>query len=727
MPVKTNNSGFTLIEMAIVMTILGVLIATFFPIYDHYQSQKKFIETKTELHDQITASIGSFRDLYGRYPCPAPLTAQTGDPAYGREQCNAFTLADAPGDMASGVIYLQSQRAAIPGWLDNRTAPPYTTNPGSPRVILGALPFKELGMDEDMAYDAYGNRYMYAVTEHLSNADTYSSATGGIGIIDGSINPHPDNSLLDSPDVAHFVILSYGPNGNGGYGYGGGNSACPLLGLEAENCDFFTTTNARFRYAQLQTTAGNSTFDDILSFFTPDQEPLWQNSTANINDINAKNLGGVGIRTNHAQQVTQELSVNNEDVRIMAGTNPSATDPNYDYYVNQLCESDGTGCFEPSLIASPSGDPRMTCPPGEYITEIANGQVNCAPMAPQELRCGAGYVLSFDSATGIITCTDHPENRCPSRVVTLCGTPQSLSSASVGTTQDVYFASWGQQRWECQDDGNGNFDWTMLWADGECVCTPRGPWGWLQECPTFDLIPPATTGTVSVTVQRVCPYNLLSSETNNCVCHDGPRVDTQACMEGWVGNVTQTTTVTCNADPAAPTVTAAPTDYSACTCDPNIQTHSMGCPTNYIGDRTEAWGWDCTGASPDPSQNRPAQLVRMPHLDTDTCSCSPDNLTRQLECPTGYTGSYEQVYSYNCATGVETIISTEDPHAMPDPPCTEIQCYWTPQSSGQSASYGIGYNLNNPAQEQCTCGAADSPCHRQTGSQYTNYNTCSCF
>ena len=86
-----NQSGFTLIEMAIVILILGVGIAAFVPLYNVHLKKERVEATQKHV-EMATEAIGHFRSLYGRYPCPASLTDDRDDSSYGREDCDPIIL-----------------------------------------------------------------------------------------------------------------------------------------------------------------------------------------------------------------------------------------------------------------------------------------------------------------------------------------------------------------------------------------------------------------------------------------------------------------------------------------------------------------------------------------------------------------------------------------------------------------------------------------------------------
>ena len=71
----TKNSGFTLIELAVVIFIVGLLLAGILtPMATSIESERR--ETQAELYDDIEEALIGFAIVNGRLPCPdCPLGA----------------------------------------------------------------------------------------------------------------------------------------------------------------------------------------------------------------------------------------------------------------------------------------------------------------------------------------------------------------------------------------------------------------------------------------------------------------------------------------------------------------------------------------------------------------------------------------------------------------------------------------------------------------------------
>lgn len=272
-----GQRGFTLVEMAIVTMIIGLIIAATAQLMTQRQHWLQKQRTETAVATANNA-ISGFRDTYGRYPCPASLSAVAGDPFYGIESdcSDVATVAEGTGvDAALGYARVVSDPttlgdpARVVTYFDKNLGA--DVGPVAPRIRIGTLPFKNLNLEETSILDGYGNRIIYAVTEQMAVSDTYEDDDGGIIILNDQ-----GDSIVAPDHSAHFLILSSGENGNGAYTYGGGRLPCTAGSLESDNCNF--DADAIFRFAQTSTrAAGNAnTYDDVITYATQQSTPLWE-------------------------------------------------------------------------------------------------------------------------------------------------------------------------------------------------------------------------------------------------------------------------------------------------------------------------------------------------------------------------------------------------------------------------------------------------------------------
>lgn len=225
MLITKNNSGFTLVEMAIVLLIVGLLLGGLIPTLSAQMETQRINETRKQM-DEVQQALIGFVLANGRLPCPADPSIATGQTGAGVE----------------------------------RTPP--CTNGNS----TGALPWATLGVNET---DAWGNRYTYRVT--ASYADKTDGATGSCAITAGISFQLCSTANLDilsasgGNTIAASVpalIISHGKNGAGAYTPRGIQMAISSDADEQENSDGSTDNN----YVSKTPTPG---YDDIVIWISP--------------------------------------------------------------------------------------------------------------------------------------------------------------------------------------------------------------------------------------------------------------------------------------------------------------------------------------------------------------------------------------------------------------------------------------------------------------------------
>ncbi|OGS99319.1 MAG: prepilin-type N-terminal cleavage/methylation domain-containing protein [Gallionellales bacterium RIFCSPLOWO2_12_FULL_59_22] len=209
---RKNLSGFTLVEMAMVLLIIGLLLGGLIPTLSSQMEAQRVNETRKQL-DEIQQALIGFSVINGRLPCPANPTIATGQAGAGTER-----------------------------------APPCTSSNST-----GVLPWATLGVDET---DAWGNRYTYRVTAIF--ADAVSANSFG-----GSCTPSPAPTLssfalcssgnLDVRSAASggtsvaidapAVVISHGKNAAGAYTQLGAQLPASGDSDEQENSDGSTDNN----------------------------------------------------------------------------------------------------------------------------------------------------------------------------------------------------------------------------------------------------------------------------------------------------------------------------------------------------------------------------------------------------------------------------------------------------------------------------------------------------
>lgn len=244
--VKKKNLGFSLVEMAIVLGIVALLMASLLPLLSGQVEQGRRAETKKLLNEIQQALIG-YAVANGRLPCPAKATLATGAANAGIEATTS-----------TGCACVNNSGSTV---ADN------STNLCAGTTVTGVLPWVTLGINET---DAWGHRYTYRVTRRFADQiaanttdcspavaqpATSSFALCSQGVPDVLTAVAGTNVATDVP----AIFVSHGTNGYGAYTTDGSQLAGGS-GDELENSD----NNVSF-----VTHDANPTFDDLLAWISP--------------------------------------------------------------------------------------------------------------------------------------------------------------------------------------------------------------------------------------------------------------------------------------------------------------------------------------------------------------------------------------------------------------------------------------------------------------------------
>lgn len=209
------SRGFTLIELAISLAIVGLLLTMFIVPLGTQYDQRRINDTQKQL-DLVAESILGFAVANGRLPCPAVATT-------------ANTVAGAGAE--------------------NRAA-------GACVSSDGVLPWATLGLPET---DAWGRRFTYRVTASMG-ADPAGGAQASFTLTtDGNINVKSTAAGVTVASNVVAVIVSHGKNGYGAYQPSGAQIA-GAAGDELENA------NAD---ASFVSKLPDDSFDDVVAWVAP--------------------------------------------------------------------------------------------------------------------------------------------------------------------------------------------------------------------------------------------------------------------------------------------------------------------------------------------------------------------------------------------------------------------------------------------------------------------------
>ena len=214
--------GFTLVEIAVVLVIVGLLVGSFIGTFAERIETTRRDNTVNEL-DEIKQVLMAYGYTNSPVYLPCPDTDAPPDGIQNR---------DAGGNCTAG-------------------------------TAVGTLPWISLGMAHS---DAWNNRYSYWVNPEYARDSGFDLTTGDAN--SAQINTRINNLAVAIAPNAVAVVFSRGKNGLGGVSIDGVNrDAIPAPGNghddEIENADGNSVFMYRFKTVEGVAAAGGA-FDDIL-------------------------------------------------------------------------------------------------------------------------------------------------------------------------------------------------------------------------------------------------------------------------------------------------------------------------------------------------------------------------------------------------------------------------------------------------------------------------------
>jgi len=634
---NTSESGYTLIQISIVLIVFGMIAALSLPMYNNYVTYSKKNETEVS-QERAVASVNIFRNLRGRYPCPARYDLAPDDPGYG-EETNCQAMTPTPGTCVDGLCFEVSERTVQ---LNDGT----TVNPF---VIRGALPTRTLGLEDKHAIDGYGGKFSYVVTQILTDRDEYHFARGGISIIDGN---EPAGSYLELPASAHYIVFSHGPDNQGAFNVDGEEiMPCGAIMHDSENCNTnAVNTTAVYRLAEHSSQeldmggSGlggpppptptppvvvnmNQHYDDTINFESIGFQPVWNFAEAG------------GQRTDSAfldNNVDGQQAVVAQGRRLPPRANLTVDGVmgiREDVLTQRVCDDrdfpgnpSGTqSCFEPLLLAGPEtasppthlrcDDPAVDRAP----RGISNSRINCVT---SEASCPSPRVATGIDANRNLICSDLGGVVCPETTRTVCGTDYTLpvsrtagSTHRIPATGTVAFSR--AERFTCNATGGWSSSPTS--TSGECACTDYDrPFGTARVCGF------GYTGSFREMERRVCPpggtgvRTVYTTFSRDCICSPTSQRRFPGCPAGQSGTLEVEDVVTCAGGVFALTTT---TIQNTCACGLPPTNISRTCNSSfYTSSGAINWrrDWNCSAVPP----------AWTPWYQTsNTCVCKPDDVT----------------------------------------------------------------------------------------------------
>ena len=199
------KSGFTLVEMAVVLAIVALLLGGLLPTISGQVEQRHRQETLKQLDDIQQALIG-YAIINGKLPCPAKPSIATGSANAGVADCTLTT---------------------------------------------GVIPWTTLGTSET---DSWGRRLTYTASASFTTSTFTLASTGTLTVI---------NTVTGGSNIATnipAVFLSHGTDGSGAYTSQG--TQIPV----SSDLDELDNSNGGTTFVSKTLTP---TFDDLVNWVSP--------------------------------------------------------------------------------------------------------------------------------------------------------------------------------------------------------------------------------------------------------------------------------------------------------------------------------------------------------------------------------------------------------------------------------------------------------------------------
>jgi type II secretory pathway pseudopilin PulG len=232
-------AGYNLAELAIALTIISSIIGVGSTLLLGGTNAAKQADTENRMKI-IEDAIAGFVAEYNRLPCAGDITLTSSATAAATEVsgCTGFTY---------------SATIAAP------SSPMAYTSTGTSIMVIGSVPYIALGLPKEYIADAWGNKFIYVLTQALS---LYSFDLTNMGVI--SIK---DASGAYRTQNAAYALISTGANGKGGF---------PMNGTSAVRKSAPTDAGELINYNGVQPSGSNAgffiarekspTYDDIVHY-----------------------------------------------------------------------------------------------------------------------------------------------------------------------------------------------------------------------------------------------------------------------------------------------------------------------------------------------------------------------------------------------------------------------------------------------------------------------------
>ncbi len=193
-----KDSGFSLIELSVVILIISLLLVTSFEGSKYFLIQNHIKATNVKLN-AIQRAIEIYVRRTGHLPCPAPLKKTSGSSNV--DDCSTLSNNDGDG------IYKEDQ------------------------ILVGGVPYRDLDLTADLSHDSWGGKFVYSI--YLPAAKNIRELQDNNDYLKIYENDFDDNNNLITKNAV-YSLVSMGRNKYGAYEFNTNNKITSTKANAAE-------------------------------------------------------------------------------------------------------------------------------------------------------------------------------------------------------------------------------------------------------------------------------------------------------------------------------------------------------------------------------------------------------------------------------------------------------------------------------------------------------------
>jgi prepilin-type N-terminal cleavage/methylation domain-containing protein len=302
---KSFKKAFSLVELAVTITVISVVAVAFLPNGASNKKQQKNLVTNERMK-VIYKAMGNFLLTNKRLPCPASVDKTTSeDSNYGKE------IGGNAGCVGTGVY-----QSTI------------DTN-----LVYGMVPIRDLGLSTEFAKDGFDGKFAYVIDKRFTNSCNVANpnftvatfcTTTPTNII--TINENINNISKTKTTDAIFAIITYGENQSGSY-----NSNSKTKNILSSNLDEKSNsldTSNNFDKTIVAYVNNDQNFDDTVFYKTRNDM---------INDF----VGAIYLIPCNIDQISNFGTSSVSYGKIVYSVNDVCTKNNKKFKFSKKCEAKG--------------------------------------------------------------------------------------------------------------------------------------------------------------------------------------------------------------------------------------------------------------------------------------------------------------------------------------------------------------------------------------------------